>query len=150
MMATTTKITIWYGQPIGQTMVAIPVAAGAPAGHKSQPEPLISSPIRKTPPSAIQSQNGWEKKRASAAPIASAPGHRRRGRRRLARRRRPWRRRADAALRAAHQLGDAGDRAGDAGEVGRDDDRALLVGVGQLAERLDVLLGHEIVQGVHR
>src|SRR5579884_1665162 len=54
-------------------MVATPVAAAAPAGHSSQPEPVISSPIRKTPPSAIHSQNGWAKNRASAAPMAQLP-----------------------------------------------------------------------------
>src|SRR6185312_1450683 len=53
--------------------VATAVAAAAPAGHSSQPEPVISSPIRKIPPMAIQVQNGCAKNSASASPMPQLP-----------------------------------------------------------------------------
>ncbi len=72
----------------------------------------------------------WGRKAAAAA--ASGPAAR-------------WTRRS---ARCAPALQHTGDRTGDAGEVRRHDHGALLVGFRQLAERLDVLLGHEVVQRV--
>jgi hypothetical protein len=64
--AATTKSTISLGQPRSTNWLVTATTAAAPAGQSSQPEPVISSAIRKTPPIAIQAQNGWAKKKACA------------------------------------------------------------------------------------
>ena len=64
--AATTNSTISRGQPRSTNWLVTATTAAAAAGQSSQPEPLISSPIRNTPPMAIQAQNGWAKKKAWA------------------------------------------------------------------------------------
>ena len=63
---------IWPAPPRrGATRVATPARHAAPAGHNSQPDPVISSMARKIAPIASQTHSGWAEKKALTASMAS-------------------------------------------------------------------------------
>src|SRR6185437_6412867 len=157
-MVSTAKVRTAASRLRPRALARMATTTAEAAGQSSQPEPVIASTASRAAARPAQAQTpywswnwmmsvkgrllasaGRGRRNGRAAPAAAAPPTAAAGLRRD---------RRLLGLGGLHQLGDAGDGAHQRAHLGRHDDGLLLRALGQLAERLHVLLCDEVVDRV--